>query len=259
MGHPAPLTNSPPDVTLIHVVRDLPAHVVINRRDGRQEVLLHRAMAVIGPDKIEIKASRGAVYLPLFGLLTAAAFGWVIVVQGPSLPIWLLVLMLLLCLILVPFSMMSLISAVAGADVVVDRKKGSATWQQGYLGMGIGTKELVPFHKVDHLEITVEGADEDRWHDQSDDLRQFALILVKVSGKRLTISQVPVPVFGQADGMDRTLAVAQAVAEMTGSTVKLPEDWELVEIDTDTGEVVEDAAAATHAAGEQGESRGRRR
>ena len=81
---------------------------------------------------------------------------------------------------------------------------------------------------------------------------------MKVSGKRLTISQVPVPVFGQADGMDRTLAVAQAVAEMTGTTVKLPEDWELVEIDTDTGQVVEDAAGATRAAREQGESRGRR-
>src|SRR5690606_2504875 len=105
------------------------------------------------------------------------------------------------------FSAMSLISSVVGADVVIDARKGSATWQQGYLGMGIGTKELVPFEKIDHLEVTIEGDQPDRWHDNVDDLRQFALVLVKPSGKRLILAQVPVPAYGQADGMDRTLAV----------------------------------------------------
>ena len=35
--------------------------------------------------------------------------------------------------------------------------------------------------------------------------------------------------------MDRTLAVGNAVATLTGSTVSIPEGWELVEIDTETG------------------------
>jgi hypothetical protein len=61
-------------------------------------------------------------------------------------------------------------------------------------------------------------------------------VLVKKSGKRLTLAQVPVPAYGQADGMDRTLAVGQAVARLTGTKVALPEGWELVEIDTQTGE-----------------------
>ena len=104
--------------------------------------------------------------------------------------------------------------------------------------MGIGTKELVPFAKIDHLEVTIEGDQADRWRDQVDDLRQFALVLVKVSGKRLTVAQVPVPAYGQADGMDRTLAVGQAVAKLVGSKVTLPEGWELIEIDTGTGDPV---------------------
>ncbi|MGH2608951.1 MAG: hypothetical protein ACRDHF_07640, partial [Tepidiformaceae bacterium] len=54
----------------------------------------------------------------------------------------------------------------------------------------------------------------------------------------LTCAQVPVPAYGQADGMDRTLAVGNAIAELTGSTVAIPEGWELVEIDTETGERV---------------------
>jgi hypothetical protein len=133
---------------------------------------------------------------------------------------------------------MGLVGAIGGADVVIDARKGSATWQQGYLGMGIGTKELVPFQKIDHLEVVVEGEEPDRWHEQSDDLRQFALWLVKQSGKRLRISQVPVTTADQFDGMDRTLALANAVAALTGTTVQIPDGWQLVTIDDETGEEI---------------------
>ena len=220
------------------MVTDLPGHVVEQRRDGRKTVLLHRSMAVIGDDRIEIKSARGTVILPLLGLLISAAIGWLMVDRGPTLPFWLLVTLLVVLIILVPVSVMGLVGALVGADVVVDRRKGSATWQQGYLGMGIGTKELVPFAKIDHLEICIEGDQPDRWHDLPDDLRQFSLVLVKKSGRRLPICNVPVPAYGQEDGMDRTLAVGQAVAAMTGARLDLPEGWELVEIDLETGEPV---------------------
>jgi len=103
--------------------------------------------------------------------------------------------------------------------------------------------------------VTVEGDRPDRWKDQVDDLRQFALVLVKQSGKRLTLAQVPVPAYGQADGMDRTLAVGQAVASLVGTTITLPEGWELVEIDTDTGEPVTPAPTSER---NSRRSRGRR-
>lgn len=217
---------------------EIPDHVVIHRRDGRREVLLHRSMAVIGEHKIEIKSARGTVILPLIGLALAAAAGTLMATRGTGLPFWLLVVLLLFCLFIVPFSVMSLIGSIVGADVVVDAQKRSATWQQGYLGMGIGTRELVPFHKIHHFEVTIEGDQPDRWREETDSVRQFALTLVKKNGKRLTIAQVPVPAYGQADGMDRTLAVGNAVAALTGSTVVLPEGWELVEIDTATGQPV---------------------
>lgn len=218
-------------------------------------------MAVISDAKIEIKAARGTIFLPLFGIAIAAALGTWMAVAGMSLPFWLLVTMLLFCLIVVPFSMVALIGAVIGADVVIDAKKGSATWQQGFLGMGIGTKELVPFAKIDHLEVLVEGEAADRWRGEQDSLRQFSLTLVKKSGKRLTLAQVPVPAYGQADGMDRTLAVGNAVAQLVGSTVTIPEGWELVEIDTETGEPATPARDAAEAAAptmEGGRKRGRR-
>lgn len=216
----------------------VPSHVAIPRRDGKVAILLHRSMAVITPDKIEIKSARGTLVIPAIGLATVALAAYGIAEGGSALPLWALVVALFYCLLAFPISIMSLVSAIVGAEVIVDRHKNSATWQQGYLGMGIGTKELVPFTKIDHFQITVEGDDTDRWQDESDDLRQFALLLVKKNGKRLKLAQVPVPAYGQADGMDRTLAVANAVSALTGAPVRIPEGWELVEIDTDSGEVV---------------------
>jgi hypothetical protein len=211
----------------------LPGHVVSQRRDGRQEVLLHRSVAIISPEKIEIRSARSTVVLPLIGLGLAAVAIY-FMGPGPRLPIWAMAGLLLFCLLVVPVSVMAIISSVAGADVIIDAKKQSATWQQGYLGMGIGTKELVPFWSIDHLEVTVEGEEPDRWRGHQDALRQFALVVVKKSGKRLNLAQVPVPAYGQEDGMDRTLAVGQAVAALTGSRVEIPEGWELVEVDAET-------------------------
>lgn len=208
----------------------LPSHVAARRRDGRYEVLLHRSLALIGKDRVEIRSARSTVVLPLLGVVLGGGAGALIAIEAGDLHFGLLVALLLFALITFPISTMALVTAVMGADVVVDGRKGSATWQQGYLGMGVGTRELVPFAKIDHLAITIEGDAPDRWREETDTLRQFALVLVKQSGKRLTLAQVPVPAGDQTDGMDRTLAVATAVANLTGAEVKLPEGWELVEL-----------------------------
>ena len=208
----------------------LPSHVAARRRDGRYEVLLHRSLALIGEDKVEIRSARSTVVLPALGVALGGGAGALIAIEAGDLAFPLLVGLLLFALLAFPISVMALVTAVIGADVVIDRRKGSATWQQGYLGMGVGTRELVPFAKIDHLAITIEGDAPDRWREEQDVLRQLALVLVKQSGKRLTLTQVPVPAGDQTDGMDRTLAVATAIGNVTGAEVVLPEGWELVEL-----------------------------
>ena len=223
---------------------DLPEHVVSTRRDGRKEVLLHRSMAILSPGKVEITAARSTLILPLIGLALAAVAGSFLAARGTGLPFFVMVLLLLFCLMVVPVSVMGLIGSLVGAQVVVDQAKGSATWQQGALGMGIGAKDVVPFANIDHLEVTVEGDQPDRWKGESDTFRQFQVVLVKTNGRRLALTQVPVPSYDQSDGMDRTLAVANAVSAITGARIELPEGWHLVEIDTDTGEEVVAKVAA---------------
>lgn len=216
----------------------LPPHVAERRRDGRIEVLLHRSVALISPERVEVKTARSAVWLPFAGVLATAVGTYYLIVAGLAWPLWALVAALLALLLIFPVSVIALIGALVGADVVADARKGSVTWQQGFLGMGIGTRELVPFGKVDYLEVVVEGDEPDRWHGHTDDLRQFTLVLVKKNGKRLPVAHVPVPAFGQLDGMDRALAVGQALAALIGTEVRIPDGWELVEIDTATGEPV---------------------
>ncbi len=208
----------------------LPSHVTARRRDGRYEVLLHRSLALIGDEKVEIRSARSTVLLPALGVALGAGAGALIAIEAGNLPFVLLVGLLLFALLAVPISTMALVTAVIGADVVIDGRKGAATWQQGFLGMGVGTRELVPFAKIDHLAITIEGEAPDRWREERDVLRQFSLVLVKQSGKRLTLTQVPVPAGDQTDGMDRTLAVANAIGNVTGAEVVLPEGWELIEL-----------------------------
>ncbi len=233
----------------------IPGHVFTKRRDGKREILLHRSVAVVGERKVEIKAARSTVFLPLGVLLLCAGLlAWAATTS--SAPLWALITILLFSLMAVPVSVMGLVGGIVGADVVVDAEKGSATWQQGYLGMGIGTKELVPFAKIDYLQVSVEGDEADRWRDNRDDVRQFTLSLVKVSGKQLTLAQIPVPAHAQEDGMDRALAVGHAVAALTGAEVRIPDGWELMEVDSET---LEPVAAPPGPRPERAKSRPRRR
>lgn len=196
--------------------------------------MLHRSLAVIGDDVVEVRSARSTAWLPLVGLaLVVAAGSWIAVTAG-TLPFWLMVALLVFCLLATPLSVMGLVSALLGADVVGDRRKGSVTFQQGFLGMGVGTRELVPFGRIARFEVTVEGDQPDRWRGETDSFRQFALILEKDNGKRLLVARMPVPASRQEEGMDRILSTGQAFAALAGSRVDIPAGWELLEVDAAT-------------------------
>ncbi|HEY7801443.1 MAG TPA: hypothetical protein VIE40_02100, partial [Dehalococcoidia bacterium] len=111
--------------------------------------------------------------------------------------------------------------AVAGANVVFERKKQSGVWQQGFLGMGVGTTELVPFWKI--AEIRIEETTRQRQQGAAQDLAQFEIVLIKVSGKRLKIGDVVVARSMVRHGLDDARAVASAIAQMTDKPLIAPE------------------------------------
>src|SRR5438876_8827903 len=145
----------------------------------RRDLYLDRRVCAATPDRIDIHPARSIIFLPLITLLLGIACFPLIFFWGDSFPLWALVALTFAALVIVPVSGIGLVYSIAGAHIVVDRKKQSAVLQQGYLGMGVGTQELVPFWKFDYValrEVLPVGAAEEQ-------LAQYEVLIVKLSGR----------------------------------------------------------------------------
>jgi hypothetical protein len=105
-----------------------------------------------------------------------------------------------------------------GSYLLVEAEKQSVRFQQGLLGLGLGTRELVPFWKIDYIELADGDLGEGRGPAFPLDMRAWEVVLVKTNGKRLTIGQVTVPQLEELvdEGFSRAYRVAEAVAHLTG-------------------------------------------
>ena len=194
-----------------------------------KRIPLDRRVLVVRENRIDLRPERGAVIFPFIGLAIACSLFACVVLFADRLSATTLALLLLPGLLLAPFSAMGLVYSVIGAAVVVEKAKQSVRFQQGVLGLGIGTMELVPFWKIAHIEV----ADYDLGEITAGprpplDMRAWDIILVKESGKRLPIAQVVTGVSADLidEGWDRCLDAAEAIAEMTGSEVKITAEIE---------------------------------
>ncbi len=198
--------------------------------DAVKRIPLDRRVLVVRAERIDLRPERGAVIFPLIGLAIALTLFGIVVLFANSLPAGLLLAILIPGLALAPFSGMGLVYSVIGASVVVEKKKSSVRFQQGVLGLGIGTMELVPFWKIEHIavedfalgEVPVKGPKPIL------DLRAWDIVLVKKSGKRLSVGQVVAANAADLidEGFGRALDAAEAIAEMTEAKVLITADVE---------------------------------
>ncbi len=190
----------------------------------RRYVELAKRTCIIDPGRIAVRPSPGALLPPLLGVLIGGGCFVLIVLDiarwSGALPFPLLAICLFAALLLIPLSGMGLVYGAIGTNVLIDRKKRSVTWQQGLLGLGVGTQELVPFWKIEAILVEEEGATEDR---RTEEFAQWQIVLLKQSGSRLTIGRVTA-LRSQADvSLARAVDVAQAVAALTGAPLRLPQ------------------------------------
>ncbi|MFQ5879091.1 MAG: hypothetical protein ACE5IZ_02810 [Dehalococcoidia bacterium] len=201
-----------------------------------RRVPIHRRVCTMRLDRIEVRPSRSAALAPLTGVALSVGLFTVIGFYINSLPFGLLAFLLLVGILLLPFSGMGLVYSIAGANVIFDRRKQSATWQQGILGLGIGTQEMVPFWKI--AEVVVQEAGHDEEAEGLLPLEEFAqweVVLVKASGKRLVVGGLTVPRRQAEAGQALLLQVAEAIAQMTGRPLRLEAPEAVVE-NQDEGE-----------------------
>jgi hypothetical protein len=143
----------------------------------------------------------------------------VIYFWGGSLSLELRFVLTIVALILVPISGLGLVYSIAGANVVIDRAKQSAVLQQGYLGMGVGTQELVPFWKIDRIQVEELTPHDYRGHQE--DFAQYEVIILKLSGNRVSLGTITVARLEAREGLARAKELASLVAALTGTRTRV--------------------------------------
>lgn len=190
----------------------------MNDRTERREIDLHRRVCVITPDVIDIRPARSAAFVPLIGLLLGVGCFLAVLFWIETLPFALVLLLMGGAILLVPLSGMGFVYSIYGANVVIDRRKQTAVWQQGLFGMGVGTQELVPFAKIERLEVEKLGGAARRG---GQDFVQFEIGLLKTSGRRLELGQITVPPSYASEGLARAREVGEAVAAFTQKPLEI--------------------------------------
>lgn len=185
----------------------------------RREIDLQRRVCVITPDVVDIRPAKSAAVVPLIGFALGVGCFVAVLLLINDIPFPLILLLMGAAIVLVPFSGMGFVYSIYGANVVVDRRKRTAVWQQGLFGMGVGTEELVPFEKIERLEVEKLGGAPRRGPGQ--DFLQYEVRVLKVSGRTLELGQVTVPPYLAQDGLDRARAVGEAVASLAGKPLEL--------------------------------------
>ena len=187
-------------------------------------VFLHRRVVTINPRRIEIRPPRSAVIVPLLGVALTAGLLALLGTSVDSLPFWLLGIILLIAVLLLPLSGISLVYALMGANIVADRAGQNVSMKQRFLGLGIGTSELIPFWKVRELLIEDEGRAIARADGEipAEEIAQWQLVLVKKSGTRRILGTVSAPRQHEEEGLRQIFEVAEAFAALTDAPIRGP-------------------------------------
>lgn len=189
-----------------------------------REVLLHRRIVKVTPERIEIRPPRSTIALPLIGLVVTSLLLAVLVVWTDALPFWTLPVILLVSVIVLPLSGITLVYAIFGANIVADRAGQNVSVKQRFLGLGVGTAELIPFWKI--REFVVEDVARAQQHADGREpvhaIAQWDLALIKKSGKRLRLGGYNVPRAREEEGLDVVMDVAEALAALSAAPVRGP-------------------------------------
>ena len=183
---------------------------------GARRIPLLRAYAVVTADAINIRPSRRDLIGPVVQAALALVAVWALVTFMNALPLWVLMALLLFAILAGPTAMLGFVYQVAGSAFLMERAKGTCRWQQGFLGLGLGTRELVPFPRIQRIEVGGDFAEELPSGDLQDVVR-WEVRLVKDNERALVVGLVVVARPLAAEALARANDLGQALAEMAGA------------------------------------------
>ena len=188
----------------------------------RERIPLQRSVAVVTDNSVVVRPGRGRLVGPLLQALLAVGAVWLLVwLLDAGGPLWLLAVLLVVALIFAPLAVLGVVYNVAGSSITVERAKQSVHVQQGFLGLGLGTADLVPFWRIDHIEVTGD-YDQELSSGQLQDFVHWDVRVVKDNGRTLGLGTVIVARPFAEEGRGRAERLARAVAELAGVEARVP-------------------------------------
>jgi len=200
---------------------DIPTSQIPDPSQGGR-IALSRSYAVLKPDSIIIKPARSALIGPAVQSLLAVLAVVVIARWMNHLPLWLLLVLLVFIIIAGPTSVLGLVYNAMGTAFLMERRKGTCRWQQGFLGLGLGTRELVPFPRIQRIEVGGDFDDELGSGDLQDVVR-WDVRLVKDNDRVLDIANITTARPLADEALERANALASALGAMCEKSVRLAE------------------------------------
>lgn len=202
-----------------------------------ERIALQRSYARITPDEVAVKPARATLVGPLIQLALTGLAVWVIAAYINSLPFWLLMVLFVLVLISGPTAVLGVVYNVMGSAFVMERKKRTCRFQQGFLGLGLGTRELVTFERIARIEVGGDFETELGSGDLQDVVR-WEIRLVKDNGRVLPFASILAARPLADEALERANLVARATAEMCGAPVSegLLPDWALIDAEEPAAE-----------------------
>ena len=156
-----------------------------------QRIALRRSTAVIDGDRITVRPSRGQLIAPAIQVGIALAALALLIAFFDALPLLVLALLLVVVMLFGPVAVLGFVFGLFGSSMVVDGAKGSAHWQQGFLGLGIGTTTSVPFARIVSVEVNGD-YDADLTYGGRADMVTWDVELVRDDERRLQVGSVVV-------------------------------------------------------------------
>lgn len=180
-----------------------------------ERIPMQRAVAVIREGSIAIRPGWGQLIVPFVQAAVTAGAVFVVVAFMNALPLWLLMVLLVVSLLLGPAAVLGVIYSVYGTEFLIERHKGTARWHQGFLGLGIGTFELVPFERIERVVVETD-FEADLTSGQAQDLVEIDVRIVKDNGRVLDVASVTSAHVLADEALARANRLAVAIGEMTG-------------------------------------------
>jgi len=185
-----------------------------------ERIALQRAVAFITPGAIDVKPSRAGLVGPLIEAALTVLAVWLLVTLIQTLPLWMLGVLLVFIIVIGPIAVLGFVYQVAGSAFLMERAKRTARWQQGFLGLGLGTRELVPFERMQRVEV-VGDFEEELGDGDLQDVVRWEVRLIKDNDRVLEVGSVAAARSFADEALDRANALATAIGAMADVEVRL--------------------------------------